>query len=158
MQAIKSTSIATTSLVAVLSLSLFGCGSTSTPRPVSSAGASTVSSAPAVSGYGVVQSVDVINRQDAGIGLGAVAGAVVGGVVGNQVGKGRGNTVATVAGAAGGAYAGHQMQKQARRDDQVYRVTVRMDDGSLQAYTQETFPTVGAGDRVRISGGVIERY
>src|SRR3954453_20805219 len=118
MRTIKSTSLVATVSVALLSPSLAGCGSPSTPtRPVSSTGSSTVGSAPVASGYGVVQAVDVVNKQDTGIGLGTVAGAVLGGVVGNQIGKGKGNTAATVAGAAGGAYAGNQIQKQARRDD-----------------------------------------
>jgi outer membrane lipoprotein SlyB len=41
--------------------------------------------------------------------------------------------------------------------DQVYRVTLRMDDGSTQVITQETAPDFRSGDRVSISGGAIQR-
>lgn len=144
---------------AFLLTALAACGTTERSTPVSSPTAATTSSGAAtVSGYGTVQAVDIVNKQNAGIGLGAVAGAVVGGVLGNQVGEGRGNTVATVAGAAGGAYAGHQIEKRTRKDDEVYRVTIRMDDGSLQAYTQEMLPDLRIGDRVRIANGVVSRY
>ncbi|HEX7633686.1 MAG TPA: glycine zipper 2TM domain-containing protein [Noviherbaspirillum sp.] len=120
---------------------------------------STTATAGSVSGTGVVQSIDLVTREQAGLGLGTAAGAVVGGVLGNQVGSGSGRTAATVAGAAGGALIGHQMEKNVRAADRVYRVTIRMDDGSLQTLTQETQPQVQAGERVRLANGVIvERF
>jgi len=39
--------------------------------------------------------------------------------------------------------------------DRVYRVTLRMDDGSTQVVTQETTPDFRGGDRVNVTGGVI---
>jgi len=56
---------------------------------------------------------------------------LLGGLVGHQIGQGRGNTAATIVGAAGGAYAGHQVEKNAKRTLH-YDVTVRMDDGTLR--------------------------
>jgi outer membrane lipoprotein SlyB len=111
-------------------------------------------------GYGVVQAIDVIPReQAAGIGLGTVAGAVVGGVLGNQVGSGSGRKAATVAGAVGGGVVGHQMEQNAGNTGQVYRVAVRMDNGSVQTLAQEVAPGVQVGDRVRLDNGVIvERF
>jgi outer membrane lipoprotein SlyB len=41
--------------------------------------------------------------------------------------------------------------------DRVYRVTLRMDDGSTQVVTQETTPDFRSGDRVNHSGGAIQR-
>lgn len=112
-----------------------------------------------VNGYGTVQAIDVVPRQSSGIGLGTVAGAVVGGVLGNQIGGGSGRTAATVAGAAGGALAGNQIQKNMNSGNaNVYRVTVRMDNGSTQALVQETQPNLRIGERVHIeNGAIVER-
>jgi len=41
--------------------------------------------------------------------------------------------------------------------DRVYRITLRMDDGSTQVITQETEPEFHSGDRVSITGGAIQR-
>lgn len=121
--------------------------------PVSSASTS------GASGYGVVQAIDLVPREQANVGLGAAAGAVVGGLLGNQVGSGRGRTAATVAGVAGGALAGNQMEKNARASGQVYRVAVRMDNGSMQTLMQDVQPGVQIGERVRLENGVIvERF
>ncbi|TCS34683.1 glycine zipper 2TM protein [Paucimonas lemoignei] len=117
-------------------------------------------SATLASGYGVVQAIDMVPRENAGsgIGIGTVAGAVVGGVLGNQVGSGTGRTAATVAGVAGGALAGHAIENRTQgQAAQVYRVTLRMDDGTIQTLVQESTPSLRIGDRVRISNGVIER-
>jgi outer membrane lipoprotein SlyB len=149
-------------LAGLILLSVVSCGSVggSSTTATGSTGitGTSVAGAPASSGYGVVQSIELVDRQNAGIGLGTLAGAAVGGVLGNQVGKGRGNTAATVAGAAGGAVVGHQMEKNMRQDEQAYRVTVRTDNGSLQPFVYETHPNVQIGDRVRIAGNVLERY
>lgn len=136
---------------------LAACGSTRTAStadtiPVTTTTSSTTSSA---SGYGVVQSIDLVPRQQAGVGLGTVAGAVVGGVLGNQVGGGTGRTAATVAGAAGGALAGHELEKGGQASGQVYRVNVRMDNGALQTLMQESSGGLQVGERVRVSNGVI---
>jgi outer membrane lipoprotein SlyB len=40
--------------------------------------------------------------------------------------------------------------------DRVYRVTLRMDDGSTQVITQETTPDFRSGDRVNLAGGAIQ--
>jgi len=120
----------------------------------------TTTTTSSTTGYGVVQAIDVIPReQAAGIGLGTVAGAVVGGVLGNQVGSGTGRKAATVAGAVGGGLVGRQMEQNASNSGQVYRVAVRMDNGSVQTLAQEVAPGVQVGDRVRLDNGVIvERF
>lgn len=121
-------------------------GSTVQPQPIASN----------VNGTGTIASVEVVPRQQ-GLGLGTLAGAAVGGVLGHQVGGGSGRTVATAAGAAGGAYVGHEIEKRRRSDDQIYKVTIRMDDGTTQAFAQEAAPAVVQGDRVRITNGVLSR-
>jgi outer membrane lipoprotein SlyB len=148
-------------------LTLGGCETMNDPYNTSSSGTAypgTVNSGNAYSGYGVVQSIDLVQQGNtgiggSGIGIGTIAGAVVGGVLGHQVGSGRGNTVATVAGAAGGAYVGHQVEsRQQQRTADVYRLTVRMDSGSYQTLTQNTNTDFRVGDRVRIDNGVVARY
>jgi hypothetical protein len=44
----------------------------------------------------------------------------------------------------------------ASSSDRVYRVTLRMDDGSTQVVTQQTTPDFRTGDRVALTGGVIQ--
>jgi len=144
---------------------LVACGTNSPAYPGSSTypGTSSYPSANAspslVSGYGVVQAIDMVPRENAnGVGIGTIAGAVVGGVLGNQVGQGTGRTAATVAGVAGGALAGRAIENRTQgQASQVYRVSLRMDDGSVQTLVQESAPSLRIGDRVRISNGVIER-
>ena len=111
--------------------------------------------APVCANCGVVSSVNVIAQQGEGSGLGAVAGGVVGGLLGNQVGGGTGRTVATAAGAAGGAYVGHEIERRRSGGDQIYKVTIKMDDGTTQSFAQEAAPTVKQGDRVTITNGVL---
>jgi outer membrane lipoprotein SlyB len=38
----------------------------------------------------------------------------------------------------------------------VYRITLRMDDGSTRVVTQETTPDFRSGDRVNLTGGAIQ--
>jgi outer membrane lipoprotein SlyB len=96
---------------------------------------------------GVVEKVAAVKVKGEGTGLGAVAGGVVGGVLGNQVGGGNGKKAMTVIGAVGGGFAGHEIEKQARANT-VYKVTLRMDDGTTRTMTQSTAPAVGS--RVRL--------
>lgn len=150
-------------------LALAGCGTMNDPFNNSSPAATdpgTVNSGSAYSGYGVVHSIDLVQGTTAntgiggsGIGIGAIAGAVVGGVLGNQVGGGTGKTVATVAGAAGGAYVGNKIEKsQQQKTADAYNITVRMNSGSYQTFTQNTNTGLRVGDRVRIDNGNLQRY
>jgi outer membrane lipoprotein SlyB len=123
---------------------LFG-SSTSDTQPIASD----------VNGTGTIQSVNVVPRSQ-GLGLGTLAGAAIGGIVGSQVGGGTGRTVTTVAGAAGGAYVGHEMEKR-RNTSEIYKVTIKMDDGTTQSFAQEASPEVKNGDRVRIINGVLSK-
>lgn len=148
-------------------LTLGGCETTNDPFNTSRSGTAypgTVNSGNAYSGYGVVQSIDLVQQGNTGIGgsgvgIGTIAGAVIGGVLGNQVGSGTGRTVATVAGAAGGAYVGHELEnRQQQRTADVYRFTIRMDGGSYQTLTQNTSTGFRVGDRVRLDNGYLQRY
>ncbi|MFC5512089.1 hypothetical protein ACFPOU_13260 [Massilia jejuensis] len=96
----------------------------------SQAGSATAASA---SPNGTVVSIELVPRPASGIGgAGSVGGAAVG---------------SSGTGATGSSTA----------SDRVYRVTLRMDDGSTQVVTQETTPDFRSGDRVNISGGTIRR-
>ena len=153
-------------LALATALTLGACANTNAPA---SAGTSTTypqsgRTTGAYSGYGVVQSIDLVQQPQntgiggTGIGVGAIAGAVVGGIIGNQVGGGVGNTAATVLGAAGGAYAGNEIEKRNQQQANAYKFTIRMNDGSYQTLTQNTNSDVRVGDRVVIDNGVARRY
>ena len=144
-------------------LTLGACGSMNNPGTTSSSSTAyppSSNSSRSYSSYGVVQSIDLVRQDtaDSKIGLGSVAGAVVGGLVGSQVGQGRGSTAATVVGAAGGAYIGHQIEERNQHQPDVYKITIRMNDGSYQTVTQNTSADLRVGDRVQIDGGIVRRY
>lgn len=111
--------------------------------------------APVCKECGVIASVNEIEKVGDGSGLGAVAGGVVGAIAGKQVGGGRGRNVMSVLGAVGGAYAGHQIEKNAKKV-KIYEITVRFDDGTTQTLSQSTPPAWRTGDRVRMVNGSIQ--
>lgn len=145
-----------TVLVVAGLLTLSGCETMNTPTSTSSPG--TTSSENVYSGYGVVQSIELVKQDSGGIGIGTIAGAVVGGVLGSQVGQGRGQTAATIGGAAAGAYAGHELEKRQKQTADAYKFTIRMDNGSYQTLMQSTSANFRVGDRVKIENGVLQRY
>lgn len=113
--------------------------------------------------YGVVDAIEMTREGGegiggSGIGAGAVIGGVLGGVLGHQVGGGTGKDVATVAGVVGGAMVGHQIEKSNRPQQGVYRVRVRLDNGSYQTVTQQSVSDLRVGDRVRIENNNVYRY
>jgi outer membrane lipoprotein SlyB len=114
-----------------------------------------VAPAPCVS-CGTVDSIRVIEKAGEGSGVGMVAGGLIGGLIGHQVGQGRGNTAATIVGAAGGAYAGHQVEKNAKKVT-TYDVSVRMDDGTLRTVGYDAEPGFRTGDKVRFVDGRLVR-
>lgn len=119
----------------------------------------TTSSAPAVAAAaplcaqcGRVEEVTPMQREAKASGVGAVAGAVVGGLVGNQFGGGDGKTLATIAGMVGGGWAGNTVEKKMKTET-VYRVDVRMENGSLR--TLEQTSPVAVGSRVTVDGDTL---
>jgi len=106
---------------------------------------------------GHVEAVTAFERKAPGNGAGAVAGGVLGAVVGNQIGKGGGRAIATILGAVGGGVAGNAIEKNMHRQT-VYRVQVRMDDGSVRTVEQASLPALGAaviieGNNMRAADG-----
>jgi len=81
------------------------------------------------SDYGVVRAIEVVPVSSRPSGAGAILGAIVGGVVGNAI------------------------EKRTRRDDEVYRVSVRFEDGSIRDYDYQRIDDLRVGDRVRLVDG-----
>jgi outer membrane lipoprotein SlyB len=99
-----------------------------------------------------VKEVDVLGK---GTGIGAVAGGVGGAVVGHEIGNG--SRTGTAVGAVVGAVAGHQIEREARKHKK-YEISVRMNDGTTKAITDESGNemTWKSGDKVRVgTDGVI---
>lgn len=105
--------------------------------------------------YGTVTDIDTIEVESRNSGGGAVLGAVIGGVVGHQFGSGRGRDAATGIGAVGGAVAGNQIEKRNSREDEIYRVTVRFENGRRQQFDYRDIEDLRVGDHVKVEGGQI---
>jgi outer membrane lipoprotein SlyB len=105
---------------------------------------------------GVVERIELVRRGDGSEVVGTIIGGIVGGVIGHQIGSGSGNTAATIAGAAGGAAVGHELGRRAR-DDEAFRVTVRLDNGAYHTVMLDRVSDLRTGDRVRIEGNTIYR-
>jgi len=112
---------------------------------------------PVYAEYGRVERIGYIQVSQRPSGAGAVLGAVLGAVVGNQFGSGSGKALATGAGAIGGAVAGNAIEGRQRRDDEVYRVTVRFDNGSVREFDFQRIDDLRTGDRVKFEGGQLHR-
>ncbi|MBV9891909.1 MAG: glycine zipper 2TM domain-containing protein [Rhizobacter sp.] len=102
---------------------------------------------------GIVRAIDVIPVASRPSGAGAVLGAIVGGVVGNQFGAGSGRALTTIGGAVAGGVAGNAVEQRTRREDEVYRVSVRFEDGSIRDFDYQQIGALRVGDRVRLVDG-----
>lgn len=112
---------------------------------------------PVYAEQGRIRSIEVIPVASRTSGGGAVIGAILGGVIGHQIGSGTGNAIATGAGAVGGAVAGNAIEKHNKRDDEIFRVSVRFEDGSIRSYDFQRIDDLRVGDRVKLEGGQIHR-
>ena len=126
--------------------------------PYSSAPAPVYSNSNAYAGYGVVRDIESIPMASRSPGAGALLGGVLGAVVGNQIGSGNGRAAATVIGGVGGAVVGNNIENRNRGgDDHIYRVNVRMDNGSLSTFDFRQVDDLRIGDRVRVENGQVYR-
>jgi outer membrane lipoprotein SlyB len=106
---------------------------------------------------GYVESVREVKLEGTRSGVGPAAGAVVGGLGGSTIGHGTGSAVAAVIGAVAGGIAGQAVEQGATGKRGV-EVTVKLDNGTMVAITQEADETFRPGDRVRIlSDGATSR-
>jgi outer membrane lipoprotein SlyB len=106
---------------------------------------------------GVVESVREVKLEGTRSGVGAAAGAVAGGIGASTIGHGTGSGVAAVLGAVAGGLAGHAVEQGVTAKRGV-EVTVKLDNGTMLAITQEADETFRPGDRVRVlSDGATSR-
>lgn len=82
-------------------------------------------------------------------------GAVLGGVIGHQLGDGNGNDLATGVGVIGGALVGNEVESTKEAGSEIYRVTVRLENGRSQSFDYRHIDNLQVGDRVRIEKGLI---
>lgn len=106
----------------------------------------------------VVESVRAVTISGTRSGAGDAAGAVLGGLAGSSVSSGsRRSAAGAILGAVGGAIAGHAVEDAVTRKNGL-EITVRYENGTLAAITQEADETFNVGDRVRVlSGGGVVR-
>ena len=106
---------------------------------------------------GVIAAIQEVSVKGKTSGLGAIAGGVAGGVLGHQIGRGDTRAVMTLGGATGGAFAGDAIEGQMKKHS-AWRITVRLEDGSVRTLSHNAPPPFAVGDRVRIvSGSGLER-
>ena len=140
---------------AVVALGLTGCASG--PSPYDSGSSSVYQGTAATSTYGYVDRIEVVPRGASSNIAGTVIGGVVGGLIGSQIGSGSGRTAATIAGAGAGALAGNVIEGRRRNDNESFRVSVRLDNGSYQTVMTEDLQDLRTGDRVRLDGNRVIR-
>jgi outer membrane lipoprotein SlyB len=137
---------------------LGGCAST-TPTPYNNGGYNSGYNSNVSSGYGTIDSIQVVRGSGGTSGSGAVVGGLVGALVGNQVGSGSGRTAATVAGAVGGAALGNSVEANRNANSQdMYQINIRLDNGEYRSVTQDSVYDLRVGNRVRMVDGRVYRY
>jgi outer membrane lipoprotein SlyB len=119
--------------------------------------ATPVRQAPVSADYGRVEYIGTVDVASRPSGAGAILGGIVGAVIGHQIGSGVGNGLATGAGVVGGALAGNAIEARSRRPDEVYRVQVRFDNGSVRDFDFMRIDDLRVGDRVKLESGQLHR-
>lgn len=136
---------------------LTGCASNSSQPYGYNSGYGSSSSASA--GYGVIESIQVVQGEARTSGAGGVLGGVVGALAGSQVGSGSGRTAATVAGGLAGAVVGNNVEKNRNAaGPEMYQINMRMDNGEYRSVTQDSAYDLRVGNRVRLVDGRVYRY
>ncbi|MBA2351812.1 MAG: hypothetical protein H0V78_08475 [Burkholderiales bacterium] len=103
---------------------------------------------------GFIESINIAEGRE-GIGLSSVLGGAGGGFAG-AIGSENGDTsqtAATVAGASSSAISGLQVQRRVGNNSNLYRFSVRMDNGKRQTVALESRSGFEVGDRVKIVDG-----
>lgn len=138
---------------------LSGCASTTSTPYGANTGYNSGYTSNVSSGYGTIDSIQVVRGQAGTSGSGAVVGGIVGALVGNQVGSGRGRTAATVAGGVAGAAIGNSVEANRNANGaDMYQINIRMDNGEWRSVTQDSVYDLRVGNRVRMVDGRVYRY
>ena len=99
---------------------------------------------------GVVESVRPVTLEATNSGSGSLVGGLLGGIAGSNIGGGsRGSAVGTIAGVVGGSIAGHAVEGAVNKKNGL-EITVKFDNGSMSAITQEADEQFHQGERVRV--------
>ncbi|MGV8894636.1 MAG: hypothetical protein ACOH2K_17185 [Burkholderiaceae bacterium] len=99
---------------------------------------------------GVVESVRQVRIDKGSSGVGQLAGGAVGAVAaGSSIGGGNGAIVAGILGAVAGGLVGQNVEANMVNRPGL-EITVRLDNGSLRAITQDADEFFRTGDRVRL--------
>jgi outer membrane lipoprotein SlyB len=113
---------------------------------------------------GRVESIrEIIQRQEGDPAAGAVAGAIVGGVVGGVLGGHPGpwgyhtSAAGTLVGAVGGAMVG-AAASQGSREDRIYEVWVRFEDGGTEAFAYRGYSPFAVGEPVHLTPQGLTRW
>ncbi|UTY60366.1 glycine zipper 2TM domain-containing protein [Massilia sp. erpn] len=138
-------------MVAVAALAS-GCASSNYPQNTSYSNQADASS------YGTIDSIQMVRVDPATSGAGAVAGGLVGALVGNQIGSGSGRAAATAAGAIGGAMLGNNIESNRNQTQEVYQISIRLDNGDYRTINQDSAYDLRVGNRVRLVDGRVYRY
>jgi outer membrane lipoprotein SlyB len=146
-------------LVLASSAVLAGCAGTPSQQINSGGYNSGYNSANQSSGYGVIDSIQLVRSSGQTSGSGAAVGGLLGALVGNQVGSGSGRTAATVAGAVGGAVVGNQVEANRNAGGQErYQIGIRLDNGDYRTIEQDSAYDLRVGNRIRLVDGRVYRY
>lgn len=111
-----------------------------------------------VTQLGSVINIEVVRFASRTSGGGAVVGAVIGGVIGNQFGHGSGRAAATGLGVIGGAVIGNEVERRNLGEGDIYRISVRFDNGNVGQFDYQNIGNLRIGDRVRVEGGLLYQY
>jgi len=98
---------------------------------------------------GVVESIRNVVIGSPQSGVGTLGGAALGGLAGNTVGQGNGSIAGAIGGAIVGGLIGQQVEKNMSNKPGL-EITVKLDNGSLTAITQDADEQFNVGDRVRL--------
>jgi outer membrane lipoprotein SlyB len=107
--------------------------------------------------FGNVSRIETVSKAASTSGGGAILGAVLGGVLGHQVGGGSGRDAATAVGVVGGAVIGNEVEKRNKNDGEIYRISVRLDNGRMVQFEYQRIDDLREGDRVKIQDGQLYR-
>lgn len=140
--------------LAVIVVSLMALAGCATPSDSGSSYRSSQARGEQTVRMGVVESVRnvTIDKGTGGVGVGTLAGAGLGALGGAAIGGGRGSIATGILGAVAGGVVGNRIESNVSNKPGL-EITVRLDNGSLTAITQDADEPFNVGERVRLLSG-----